>query len=66
MRDKVICRHVFRGQTTDRISLISVLAAKLAVSGCAVTGTYPVGGEQCAPTDPVQQIGSADCVGPGT
>lgn len=50
----------------DRILKVILLAVTLGVVGCAETGQYPVGGDQCGPTDPVKQLDAADCVVPGT
>ncbi len=33
----------------------------LALSACADTGTYPISGDQCGPSDPVQTLDASDC-----
>jgi hypothetical protein len=48
-----------------RIFNILLLAAALALSACAETGTYPGSSDQCGPTDPVKDLDAADCVVPG-
>lgn len=54
------------GQTMNRLLTLALLVATLGLTGCAETGSYPVGGAQCGPTDPVQQLDAADCVVPGS
>ncbi|MDX5350137.1 MAG: hypothetical protein LPJ95_05450 [Paracoccaceae bacterium] len=49
-----------------RFVTIGLLAAVLGLSACAETGQYPVGAEQCTPTDPVQTLDVRDCVVPGS
>lgn len=40
---------------------IALLAAALALLGCADPGTYPISGQECGPEDPVQTISPAEC-----
>jgi hypothetical protein len=55
-----------KGHIMNRVITILSFAAMLALSACADTGTYPVGGDQCGPTDPVKDLEAADCTVPGT
>ncbi len=44
-----------------RLTQLSLFALTLALLGCAEPGRYPVSGQECAPTDPVLDMDTADC-----
>ncbi|PUB16186.1 hypothetical protein DFP92_10339 [Yoonia sediminilitoris] len=47
-----------------KVSTFAICAFLLAVAGCSEPGRYPVSGEECAPTDPVQDMRASDCLVP--
>jgi hypothetical protein len=49
-----------------RLMTVVLLAASLGLFACAETGTYPLGEDQCKPTDPVQTMDASDCIVPGS
>jgi hypothetical protein len=49
-----------------RLMTVALFAAALGLSACAETGTYPLGQDQCKPTDPVQTLDAHDCMVPAT
>jgi hypothetical protein len=49
-----------------RLLTVLLLAAAFDLSACSEPGTYPLGEEQCKPTDPVQDLHANDCMVPGT
>jgi hypothetical protein len=64
-RDRVTCR-CHRGKIMTRLMTVVLLAASLGLFACAETGTYPLGEDQCKPTDPVQTMDASDCIVPGS
>lgn len=50
----------------SRLVTVLFLATAFGLSACAQTGTYPLGKDQCKPSDPVQEMHANDCMVPGT
>lgn len=42
------------------------IIALLILAGCSEEGYYPVSGEECGPSDPVQTLDASDCLVPAT
>jgi hypothetical protein len=42
--------------------MIVFLAAFIALTGCTDTDHYPITGDACGPSDPVQELDASECV----
>ncbi|MEX0320333.1 MULTISPECIES: hypothetical protein [unclassified Ruegeria] len=48
--------------TPTRLSMLALTAFLTLLAACTEPETYPVSGEECGPTDPVQELDASDCV----
>ena len=48
-----------------RFMTVASFLVMFGLSACSEPGTYPLGEDQCKPTDPVQKMDAKDCMVPG-
>jgi hypothetical protein len=74
MKEMEACGIVWRLKPTirsmeapvmKRLLQIALALMTLGIAGCD-DGKYPITGETCAPSDPVQQLDARDCTVPPT
>ncbi|WP_169730805.1 MULTISPECIES: hypothetical protein [Leisingera] len=50
--------------TPARFIVLSLVSLQLLLAACTAPDTYPISGEECGPSDPVQDLDASDCLTP--